>query len=44
MGTILGYVALPVSLAAQGSPEAVILKQKVKEKAKGSVPSDKKNC
>ena len=27
----LGYLALPVSPAAQGSPEAVILEQKVKE-------------
>ena len=27
----LGYLALPVSPAAQGSPEAVILEQKLKE-------------
>ena len=43
MGTILGYVALTDSLAAQGSPGAVILKQKVKEKTMGPIPSDKKN-
>ena len=43
MGTILGYLALPVSPVTQGSPEAVILKQKVKEKTMGPIPSDKKN-
>jgi hypothetical protein len=31
METILGYLALPVSPAAQGSPEAVSLEKRVKE-------------
>jgi len=35
-GNYPGYLALTVSLAAQGSPEAVILEQKVKEKDKGT--------
>ena len=43
MGTIVGYLALPVSPAALSSPEAVILKQKVTEKTKEPIPSDKKN-
>ena len=43
MGTILRHLALPVPPVAQGSPEAVILKQKVKEKTKEPIPSDKKN-
>ena len=40
MGTIFGYLALPVSPAALGSPWAVILKQKVKGKTKGLIPSE----
>ncbi len=43
MGTILGYLAVPVSPVAQGSLEAVIVKQKVNEKTKEHIPSDKKN-
>ena len=38
MGTIVGYLAVPVSPVARGSPEAVILKQKVTEKTKGPIP------
>ncbi len=43
METTFGCLGLPVSPAAQGSPEAVILEQKVKEKTKEPIPSDKKN-